>query len=76
MKGDPAEVLALVNRWGQEDDVERIRNTPAWLHGLFAWAFDRHMRGRHNADYEVCRAPLCWLAATVERWLWYRGEWQ
>jgi hypothetical protein len=42
---------------------------------LFCYAFTRHCAKLHNADYEVCRSPLCWLAGTIERLLWHRGKW-
>jgi hypothetical protein len=32
--------------------------------------YRRHLDERHNADFEVCRRPLCRLAAAAERTLY------
>jgi len=39
-------------------------------------AFVRHTFGHHNADFEACGDPLCWLAWQVEWRLygWLYGE--
>ena len=39
-------------------------------------AFVRHTFGHHNADFEACSDPLCWLAWQVEWRLlgWLYGE--
>ena len=38
---------------------------------LFGWAFARHLKGLHNADYECCHDLLCWLAWNLEKWAWH-----
>ena len=45
-----------------------------WAH-IFNWAFGRHVSNLHNADYEVCRDPLCWVAYRLELLVWGGQDW-
>ena len=44
------------------------------LSHVFGPAWERHCDRLHNADYEVCHDPLCWLSWQAEKWLWYHGQ--
>lgn len=46
----------------------------AWPHfsWLFGWAWTRHLKRQHLADYEVCSDPLCRTFWIIEHALWYK----
>ena len=47
-----------------------------WIQAWIYQAYVRHCEGQHNADFEVCSNPRCWLAWQVEQRLlgWLYGE--
>lgn len=45
--------------------MRRYRHLPLWQR-FICWAFERHIKDLHGADYEVCWNPFCWLAMRIE----------
>jgi len=47
-----------------------------WIQAWIYRAYVQHCEGQHNADFEVCSNPRCWLAWQVEQRLlgWLYGE--